>query len=139
MSAVNGVKRTVDHWKDTARADNNAAAMGSLSSDETMQHHAAIASIRPDLPMLLPTVRLLIGILSGPANIDRRNEVGGCPPEFVVSRLSFGRCNGCTSRTQLLLTADCGQGTPNMDARVPQVSWISTTVECVVSRFFAKE
>ena len=76
LSAVNGVARTVDHWKETARADNNAAELGSLSSDASMQHHANVAVIRPDLPMVLPTVRLLIGILSSPKNVDRRQEVG---------------------------------------------------------------
>ena len=58
------------------------AELGSLASDDSMQHHANVAVIRPDLPMLLPTVRLLIGILSGPKNIARRNEVS-----IVVSSL----------------------------------------------------
>jgi hypothetical protein len=58
--------------------DNNAAALGSLVSAASLNQHASVAIIRPDLPMLLPTVRLLIGILSGPKNIDRRNEVRVC-------------------------------------------------------------
>ncbi len=53
----------------------SAAALGSLASEEAMRKHANVAIIRRDLPVLLPSVRLLIGILSSPKNVDRRQEV----------------------------------------------------------------
>jgi hypothetical protein len=77
LAAVADVSSSLQSWKSDLRVEGNAAELGSLSSEASMRHHADVATIRKDLPMLLPTVRLLIGILSGPANAERRNEVGG--------------------------------------------------------------
>jgi len=61
-----------------AASKNLLSESGTLVSESSIAHHANVATIRRDLPMLLPSVRLLIGILSGPKNIARRTEVCVC-------------------------------------------------------------
>lgn len=75
LTAVADVSSSLSRWKGEVRGTDQAAELGSLSSDGTMSHHANVATIRRDLPQLLPNTRLLIGLLSGPGNVDRRKEV----------------------------------------------------------------
>lgn len=64
------IMSSISKFADSVFKDNSLDVDGSL-----YQTHANVAAIRPDLPPILPTVRLLIGVLSSPKNIDRRTEV----------------------------------------------------------------